>query len=141
MEHLLGQICRLHHHNAHAVWERIGLHRGQPRILYALWAEEGLSHAALAKRAHVRPATITRMVQRMERAGFVECRADPNDQRISRVYLSETGRAVQEDVERAWQESEKETFSGFTQEEGALLRRFLVQIRDNLEKVKAAQSK
>jgi DNA-binding MarR family transcriptional regulator len=137
MEHLLGQICRLHHQNAHSIWDEIGLHRGQPRLLHALWGQEGLSHSDLAKQAHVRPATITKMVQRMERAGFVTCRADAKDQRISRIYLTDAGRAVQKDVEEAWRRSEQETFAEFTAEERLLLRRFLTQIRDNLEKVTA----
>lgn len=139
MEHLLGQICRLHHQNAHSIWNQIGLHRGQPRILHVLWEQEGLSHSDLAKQAHVRPATITKMIQRMERAGFVECRADADDQRISRVYLTDAGRAVKNDVEQAWHKSERQTFAGFTLEESDLLRRFLIRIRDNLEKVTAGK--
>jgi DNA-binding MarR family transcriptional regulator len=80
----------------------------------------------------VQPATITKMIRRMEKTGFVERRQDPNDQRISRVYLTDAGRAVQEDVRQVWHTLEKEAFADFSQEDRALLRRFFRQIRENL---------
>lgn len=132
MNHLLVQVCRLHHFRTRVLLGKIGLYRGQPPALRALWEKEGLTHSELAERLHVRPATITKMIQRMERAGFVERRQDPEDQRISRVYLTQVGRAIREDVQKAWHETEEETFGGFTLEERVLLRRFFLQIRDNL---------
>ena len=130
--HLLAHICRLNHTRVRALWNEIGLYRGQPFLLRALWEEEGITHSALAARLHRTPATITNMIKRMEKAGFVERRPDPEDQRISRVYLTEAGRAIQEEVQRVWNELEKRAFAGFTLEERLLLRRFLMQIRDNL---------
>jgi DNA-binding MarR family transcriptional regulator len=95
----------------------------------------GLTHTDLAARLHVQPATITKMIKRMEKAGFLERRQDPDDQRISRVYLTEAGRAIQSDVLRVWHALEEETFAGFTQEERMLLRRLFLQMRENLLRV------
>jgi DNA-binding MarR family transcriptional regulator len=129
---LLAQVCRLHHARAHTLLEELGLYRGQPKMLFALWEQEGLTHGELAARSHVRPATVTKMVQRMEKAGFVERRHDQKDQRVSRVYLTDAGRAIRSDVEQVWRALEDETFLGFTLEERVLLRRFFLQMRDNL---------
>jgi DNA-binding MarR family transcriptional regulator len=129
---LLAQVCRLHYARAHTLLEGLGLYRGQPPVLHALWEQEGLTHTGLAGRLHVQPATITRMIQRMEKAGFVACRADPEDQRVSRVYLTDAGRAIQTEVEQVWGVLENETFAGFTLQERMLLRRFFLQIRENL---------
>jgi DNA-binding MarR family transcriptional regulator len=68
----------------------------------------------------------------MEEAGLVERKQDAEDQRISRVYLTQVGRALQGDVERNWRRLEEEIFDGFTLEERALLRRLLLQMRENL---------
>ena len=135
IDYLLAQICRLHHARAHALLEEIGLYRGQPPVLRALWEEEGRTHSELAARLYVQPATITKMIQRMERAGFVERREDPEDQRVSRVYLTEAGRAIREEVQQVWRVLEGETFEGFSLEERAVIRRFFCQIRDNLMRV------
>jgi DNA-binding MarR family transcriptional regulator len=135
LDFLLVQICRLHHARAYTLLEELGLYRGQPPVLFALWEREGLTHSELAARLHVKPATITKMINRMEKTGFVQRRSDPEDQRVSRVYLTDAGRAIQNEVERVWRTLLKETFVGFSPEERALLRRFFLQMRDNLLQV------
>ena len=131
---LLVQVSKLHRSRAHHLLESLGLYRGQPHVLRALWEQEGMTHGELAAQIRVQPATITKMIQRMEKAGFVARRPDPKDQRVSRVYLTEAGRTVQGKVEQVWQTLEDETFAGFTFEERVLLRRFFLQIRENLSR-------
>jgi MarR family transcriptional regulator, organic hydroperoxide resistance regulator len=139
LDQLLAQVCRLKHARIQALLETLGLYEGQPSMLRTLWAEEGLTHTELAKRLRVQPATITKMIQRMQKAGFVERRPDPQDERVSRVYLTEAGRAVQTDVRGVWHTLEKDAFAQFTDEERALLRHYLLQIRDNLMRVTPAR--
>lgn len=135
MDFLLAQICRLHYVRAHALLEAIGLYRGQPPLLHALWEQEGLSHTQLAERLQIAPATTTKMIQRMEKAGFLQRRSDPGDERVSRVYLTEAGRGVRAQVQGVWDRMEAETFQGFSEEERVALGRFLLKIRRNLESV------
>jgi DNA-binding MarR family transcriptional regulator len=135
IDFLLAQICRLHHARAHTLLETLGLYHGQPPMLHALWKQEGLTHSELAAKLHVQPATMTKMVKRMEKAGFVERKSDPDDQRVSRVYLTDAGRAVKAEVRQVWRTMEEETFDGFTMEERVLLRRFFLQMRENLIRV------
>jgi DNA-binding MarR family transcriptional regulator len=132
---LFAQICRLKHARIHTLLETLGLYQGQPSVLQALWEHEGLMHTELARHLLVQPATITKMLQRMEKAGFVERRPDPEDQRVSRVYLTEAGKAVRADVQRVWRQLEEEAFAGFSLEERALLRSFFLRIRENLKQV------
>jgi len=139
LDQLLAQICRLKHARVRALLETLGLYEGQPSMLRTLWAEEGLTHTELARRLRVQPATITKMIQRMEKAGFVERRPDPEDERVSRVYLTEAGRAVQTDVRGVWHTLEREAFAELDDEERTLLRQFLLQIRENLLRVTPAR--
>lgn len=134
LDFLLAQVSRLHHARVHQLLEALGLYRGQPRVLHILWDQDGLTHKELAATMQVTPVTITKMIQRMEKAGFVQRRPDPADQRASRVYLTDAGRAVQTQVEATWQQMEQDGFAGFSEEERTTLRRFLQQIRANLEK-------
>jgi DNA-binding MarR family transcriptional regulator len=140
IDFLLAQICRLHHTRAHTHLEALGLYCGQPPVLRALWEQEGLTHSELAARLHVQPATVTKMLKRMEKTGFVERRPDLEDQRVSRVYLTDAGRAVQAQVKQVWRALENETFEGFTLEERVLLRRFFLQVRENLLRVTEGKS-
>ncbi len=132
LDFLLGQVCKLHRVRMFTLFEELGLYHGQPPMLFVLWEQDGQTHTELAGRLHIQASTVTKMVQRMEKAGFVERRPDPNDQRVSRVYLTATGHAVREDVNRIWRQLEDETFTGFTPEEQVLLRRFFLQMRENL---------
>jgi DNA-binding MarR family transcriptional regulator len=135
LDSLFAQICRLKHARIHTLLEALGLYRGQPSVLQALWEQEGLMHTELARRVQVQPATITKMLQRMEKTGFVERRPDPDDHRVSRVYLTEAGRAVRADVQQVWRRLEEEAFAGFTHDEQVLLRRLFLHIRENLSRV------
>ena len=132
MDFLLVNICHLHHTRAHQLFEAIGLYRGQPPVLLALWEKEGLTQTELAERLQNTPATVTKMLQRMEKSGFIQRKPDTEDQRVSRVYLTEAGRAIQIHVEAVWKIMEAEIFVNFKPEERVLLRRFLLQIRENL---------
>ena len=132
LDFLLANICHLHHARAHQLLEALGLYRGQPPVLRALWEREGLTQTELAERMKITPATMTKMLQRMEKAGFIQRKVDAEDQRISRVYLTEAGHMVQKDVEAVFRRTEEETFGNFTLEEQVLLRRFLLQMRENL---------
>lgn len=132
---LLAQVCHLHRSRAHQRLEALGLYRGQPPLLFALWRQEGLTHTELAERLQNTPSTISKMLRRMERAGFVVRRADPEDQRVSRVYLTEVGRAIQSEVQAALRALEAETFAGLTPEERDVLYRYLQRLRENLKPV------
>jgi DNA-binding MarR family transcriptional regulator len=135
LDRLFGEICRAKHARVHTLYEALGLYRGQPRMLRVLWDQEGLTHTELSRQLQVQPATITKMLQRMEKAGFVVRRHDPDDQRVSRVYLTQAGRAVRDDVQQVWRRLEEEAFAGFTEEERVLLRQFFLRIRANLAQV------
>jgi DNA-binding MarR family transcriptional regulator len=137
MGSLLALTCRLHFSRVHELLEKIGLYRGQPPMLHALWEQEGLSHTELATLLQISPATTTKMIQRMERAGFIQRKSDPQDQRLSRVYLTEAGRVIRSEVEAIWLHIEAETFAGFSIEEKESLRNFFLRIQNNLSKGKS----
>jgi DNA-binding MarR family transcriptional regulator len=129
---LLAQICRMHHGRARELLHGIGLFRGQPRVLDVLHDEEGLTHTELATRLQVAPATVTKMLQRMEKAGFLVRQPDPEDQRVSRVYLTDAGREIRTEMRTRLDRLAQDTLAGLTVEERALLRRLLLQVHENL---------
>src|SRR5688572_21982118 len=92
--HLLVQTCKAQRALAEKLWSEIGLHVGQDMLLLQLWPEEGLTQTELAERLYIQPATVTKTLKRMEQTGLIERRGDPEDQRVSRVYLTEQGRAL-----------------------------------------------
>jgi DNA-binding MarR family transcriptional regulator len=129
---MLAQVCHLHRQRAEVLLKQLGLHVGQEMFLCELWSNEGITQTELAERLLLQPATVTNTLQRLEREGFVERRSDVEDQRISRVYVTDKGRKVEAPVYEKWNQLEQESFRGFSVEEQVLLRRLLLQVYQNL---------
>jgi DNA-binding MarR family transcriptional regulator len=130
--YLLAKVCRAHRASVGGLLAGLGLHVGQEMVLLELWKEDGLKGGELAERLGVEPPTITRMLRRMERCGFVERRPDPADARSFRVHLTDKGRALEGPVTRIWEEVEEKTLQDISPEETLVLRRLLARVRKNL---------
>jgi DNA-binding MarR family transcriptional regulator len=134
ISYLLVQTCKAHRALAEKLWSEIGLHVGQDMILRQLWPAEGCTQSELADRLCIQPATVTKMLQRMEQTKLIERRGDPEDQRVSRVYLTDQGRELFQPHEEVWAKLEDYLVEGLSLEERVLLRRLLMHIRDNFSK-------
>ncbi len=132
---IFHQVMRLYHQRNHMLLDKIGIYPGQPFMLFALYNKDGQSQKDLAEKLGIRPPTITKMVKRMGKSGLIERKQDTEDQRVSRVYITEKGREICKEINKVRKIIEAESFSNFTEEELILLRRLLMQMRHNLEKV------
>lgn len=72
----------------------IGVTRAQWRTLTMLSRNEGINQGGLAELLEVEPITLCRMVDRLEEAGHVERRRDPNDRRAWRIFLTDSSRPL-----------------------------------------------
>ena len=132
VSYMLAQVCKLHRQRADNFLNEIGLHVGQEMFLTALWEQEGITQSELAEQLLLQPATVTNTLRRLERDGLVDRRTDPDDQRVSRVYVTGKGRALEAPVRGKWSQLESESFAGLSAEERMLLRRLLLQVYRNL---------
>jgi DNA-binding MarR family transcriptional regulator len=130
---LLGYICKANHNAAESALAAAGLHAGQEQFLSSLWAVDGLTQVELAQNMCVQPPTVNKMLSRLEAAGLVERRLDPDDNRFSRVYLTAQGRKVKHDVEQAFAKLEARVVANLSLEERVILRRLLLQVNENLK--------
>jgi len=69
-----------------------GLHPGQAFCVAAISHREGITQAELAEELGVSRPTVSVMLRKLERAGVVERRTDPDDQRYTRLFLTDEGR-------------------------------------------------
>ncbi len=66
-------------------------------LLMRLLDHDGETQATLARAQRIEPPTLCRMVDRLERDGYVERRAHPDDRRAVGVHLTEAGRRAAQD--------------------------------------------
>ena len=118
---------------AKAMYSEYDLNMAQSKILFVLHREKSISQKELAKWLNVTPPSITSMIKKMEKEGYIARKVDEKDQRVMRLTLTEKGESVIDYVIRTSEELEKKVFKGMSAEEKMLFRRLLLQIMDNLE--------
>ena len=73
----------------------------QYAVLKVLWERDGRSAAELGARLVIDSATITGVVDRLEAAGLLERRPDPEDRRVHRLFLTARGGDLHAPLDRA----------------------------------------
>jgi MarR family transcriptional regulator for hemolysin len=90
--YVLSDVARL----MRTVFDRrvrdIGLTRAQWLVLTRLYRRPGASQTELAVMLEIDRASAGRMLDRMEKNGWVERHADSEDRRINRLYLTDDAR-------------------------------------------------
>ena len=127
---LLAQVCRLAGHRLRVHMEKIGLHKGQGFALIHLWHHEGIPQRELSRAMHISPASVTNMLQRMERDGLIARERDREDQRVVRVFLTDKAKAMRKEARKVFHQMEAELSSIYTDEEKATLHRLLMKLHD-----------
>ncbi|MGE3875677.1 MAG: MarR family winged helix-turn-helix transcriptional regulator [Parvibaculaceae bacterium] len=74
--------------------QRLGLTGAQLRLLSKLRRKEGATQAELASAMEMRPISLSGLVDKLAQQGLVERRADQNDRRLNRLYLTPGGREL-----------------------------------------------
>jgi DNA-binding MarR family transcriptional regulator len=103
-------------------------------LLANLEREDGQTLAALSRRMLVTAGNLTGLVDRAERDGVVERRADPRDRRLSRVFLTAKGRALVTDLLPVHADHVGALLAPLEPNERRELRRLLGKLRDSLTK-------
>lgn len=134
LHRVFGKVMRLHFIRSHCLLEKTAIYPGQPPLLFSLYRQNGKSQKELADDLQLKPATITVMIRRLEKTQVIERKQDENDQRISRIFITQKGIDVCKKLIEINNEIEKESFQGFTEEEKDSFRMLLIRVRDNLDK-------
>lgn len=129
----ISNICRLHATRTDQLIEKIGLYRGQAITLLVLSFEDGLTHSDLAEKMEISPAAATKVIKRLEELKYLERRPDPNDDRVSRVFLLADGWACIERIRDTFDLIDANISAGITLEEQEVLRDLLVRVYNNLQ--------
>lgn len=88
---MLAQVARLMRRNFDERARSIGVTRPQWQVLSSLARHEGINQGGLAEILEVEPITLGRMIDRLQEAGVAERRADPADRRAWRLFLTDKG--------------------------------------------------
>jgi MarR family transcriptional regulator for hemolysin len=89
-------VARLLKTHADQRARQYGMTRAQWAVLFRLDRSEGLKQSELAELLDLQPITLTRLLDRLADNGLIERRADPNDRRANRLFLTPAARPLLE---------------------------------------------
>ena len=91
-----------------------------------------VNQRTLGEVLRVKPSTVNGIVERLEERGFLERHPGVQDARCRMISVTEKGRALEKALSDGIVETEQKILKGFTEEEGELLRSYLLRILENL---------
>jgi DNA-binding MarR family transcriptional regulator len=112
----LNQAIRLlslrHRARAAALLAPLGLHPGQEVLLLELDRTGPMIQAQLSEALGCEPPSVTLMSRKLEASGHIRRKPAPTDKRASVVELTDSGKALAEQVKDLWCALAEETVTG-----------------------------
>lgn len=116
----------------------LGLTRVQWRALKRIHQSEGITQAELADLLDMEPIAVGRVIDRLQKAGFLERRSDPDDRRVWRLHLLPQSAAVMVDIEAVATSVREDCLAGVDAAELEIALKVLGEIRENLSQLDRA---
>ena len=105
---------------------------GAHLVLSMLAVADGITQLELVKATHLRPPTVSVILQKMEAEGLVERKCDEHDRRAVRVTLTEAGRELDRKNIETIRSLDTVALRDLSEDEIAALMVILPKIRNNL---------
>ena len=102
VSHAIFRVARLHRMLAGQLLREVGLHPAQELVMMQLWDHGRMRQTDLARHVGADAATMTRTIQRLERAGFVRRVRSTSDKRSVLVEPTAASQALRRQVEDLW---------------------------------------
>lgn len=102
-----------------------GLTPMQHLVLELLFKEEGLSAGNIGQKLFLDSATLSGVLHRLGRKGWITKEADSEDRRFVRICLTDEGRELKPSIIGERARINEEVLAGLTLEEKVLLKRLL----------------
>ena len=110
----------------------LALTRAQWRAMKTIRRSEGISQVELADALDMEPIPVGRVIDRLQKTGYIERRADPGDRRRWRLYLTPKAHAVVDEMEVIAGGLRDDALRGVTRADYDTLLRVLAQLKQNL---------
>jgi len=120
--------------NQHFKSAGIDITREQWTVLAILWHQDGVSQQVLADATGRDKPSITRLLDNLQRLGYLERKADPNDRRSNLICLTRKGRNAESKVKATVETAFAKLMEGISARDSEAVRRTFRTIYSNIEK-------
>ena len=129
----VSRLCMSVAHKAHGE-DQTRIQHSARIILARLSRQDGLTQAELVSASKMTPPSISATLKNMEAEGLIVRQKDAEDQRATRVYLTELGRITEEKNFEIMRRVDRLAMEGISDEEQAAFVDVLIKMRGNLIK-------
>ena len=129
VSYLLAKVTTAFRNSLERHMGEIGLHGGQIFVLLELWKQDGLRQIDIANRLSLSAPTVNKMLKGLIEINLVTRARLDDDARSTRIFLTDRGAEMREDVEAQWLELEENSLSGLTETERLVLFELLGKLR------------
>ena len=131
---LFTDMTRIHTAYVERRLLHLGVHTGQGAILSALGERGPSSQKELAEYRHVSAATISVMLRRMEKSGWI-VRSQSEDGKCNAISLTDTGEELSVALSRDMEGEPERVFAGLSEEDKLAAQRIFLKISENLANI------
>lgn len=110
------------------------LSREQWSVLAILWKENGVSQQKIADLTYRDKPSTTRLIDHLEKEGYIERKPHATDRRQNLIFLTEKGYAIEKSVMKVVDETINQATKGLTEEQILKIREAFQIIYNNIEK-------
>lgn len=103
-------------------------------LLNRLWEKDGVSQKELSEISIKDQTTVTRILDKLERKGLIKRQTSPDDRRSFLIFLTDTGRSLENKLVPIAYEVLDEALQGLSEEEIKQMKLLLNKIFMNIEK-------
>ncbi|MBS0194175.1 MAG: MarR family transcriptional regulator [Proteobacteria bacterium] len=129
---LIADVTRLYRREFDRRAARYGLTRVQWRALRRIGRAQGMTQVELAEDLELAPIAVGRVLDRLEKADFVERRPDPKDRRCWRLHLAVGSAQVMAGVDGIADALVSEVFAGIPQADLEAVERVMATFKQRL---------
>lgn len=129
---MLNEVARRWHHLVEDGAPTQFMQNSSRAILRELGHKTGICQLDLSRATHLKPPTISVALQKMEAEGLVTRIVDEVDMRATRVYLTEKGENLNNQIRARLVNADSIALSGLTDEEQKTLMDILERVMNNL---------
>jgi MarR family transcriptional regulator for hemolysin len=119
---------------------QFGMSRAQWAVLVRIDRTEGLKQSELAEMLDLQPISLTRLLDRLADNGLIERRADPNDRRANRLYLTAAARPLLGRLSELGTDMMETVLDGLDEKSVERMLKQLVTMKDNLRRAISANA-
>lgn len=133
----LMKINRLHRSIFENTVSSLGIHHSQHHLLIYLSArgEETPSQKEIADTFQISPAAVAVSLKKLEKLGYVKRESVSDDNRIKKILITDKGRNIVEQTITMFGATDRNVFSGFSDEELKDFNFYLDRALENIEKI------